>query len=160
GGDLEGRLRLRLRQLPRWPLHPDPSPAGDRARTSDAHARTLARSFRAPRRRGFRAARRIRTTLEKRRAARGMEETESGLQRTALKRRSRRAFLYARWKPGRGAWRADWTAGVYRGQGGRMTIDKALQYYDRFDRRLRAELRRLVTDHVIAEHRANPLGRR
>jgi hypothetical protein len=41
-----------------------------------------------------------------------------------------------------------------------MTIDKALHYYDRFDRGLRAELRRLVTDDVIAEHRANPLGRR
>ena len=41
-----------------------------------------------------------------------------------------------------------------------MTIDKALHYYDRFDRELRADLRRLVTDDVIAEHRANPLGQR
>jgi hypothetical protein len=38
--------------------------------------------------------------------------------------------------------------------------DKALHYYDRFDRELRAQLKRLVTDDVIAEHRANPLGRR
>jgi branched-chain amino acid transport system permease protein len=40
-----------------------------------------------------------------------------------------------------------------------MSVDKALHYYDRFDRALRTELRRLVTDDVIAEHRANPLGR-
>jgi len=38
--------------------------------------------------------------------------------------------------------------------------DKALHYYDRFDRELRAQLKRLVTDDLIAEHRANPLGRR
>jgi len=38
--------------------------------------------------------------------------------------------------------------------------DKALHYYDRFDRALRAELRALATDEVVAEHRANPLGTR
>ena len=38
--------------------------------------------------------------------------------------------------------------------------DKALHYYERFDRDLRAELKRLVTDDVIAEHRANPAGAR
>ena len=37
--------------------------------------------------------------------------------------------------------------------------DKALHYYERFDRELRSQLKRLVTDDVIAEHRANPLGR-
>jgi hypothetical protein len=41
-----------------------------------------------------------------------------------------------------------------------VSIDKALHYYERFDRELRAELRPLVTDAVIAEHRANPFGRR
>lgn len=37
-------------------------------------------------------------------------------------------------------------------------LDKALAYYQRFDRRQRAELRALVTDEVVAEHRANPTG--
>jgi branched-chain amino acid transport system permease protein len=37
-------------------------------------------------------------------------------------------------------------------------VDKALHYYERFDRRLRAELKRLITDELIAEHRKNPLG--
>lgn len=36
--------------------------------------------------------------------------------------------------------------------------DKALAYYERFDRRQRAELRTLVSDGLIAEHRANPTG--
>jgi hypothetical protein len=38
--------------------------------------------------------------------------------------------------------------------------DKALHYYERFDRQLRAQLKPLVNDDVIAEHRANPLGAR
>jgi branched-chain amino acid transport system permease protein len=38
--------------------------------------------------------------------------------------------------------------------------DKALHYYERFDRQLRAELKPLVTDDVVAEHRANPHGAR
>ena len=38
--------------------------------------------------------------------------------------------------------------------------DKALPYYERFDRALRAQLKPLVTDEVIAEHRTNPLGER
>ena len=38
------------------------------------------------------------------------------------------------------------------------TVDKALHYYERFDRNLRAELRGFITDDVIAEHRANPFG--
>jgi len=38
--------------------------------------------------------------------------------------------------------------------------DKALHYYERFDREQRAQLKRLVTDDVIAEHRANPHGER
>jgi branched-chain amino acid transport system permease protein len=40
------------------------------------------------------------------------------------------------------------------------TVDKALHYYERFDRNLRAELRGFITDDVIAEHRANPFGER
>ena len=39
-------------------------------------------------------------------------------------------------------------------------VDKALHYYERFDRNLRGELQALVTDEVIAEHRANPFGQR
>jgi hypothetical protein len=39
-------------------------------------------------------------------------------------------------------------------------VDKAFHYYERFDRALRAELRALATEEVIAEHRANPLGAR
>ena len=41
-----------------------------------------------------------------------------------------------------------------------MESDKALAYYERFDRVQRAQLKPLVTDEVIAEHRANPLGER
>jgi len=39
-------------------------------------------------------------------------------------------------------------------------VDKALQYYERFDGKLRAELRGLITDAVIEEHRANPFSER
>jgi branched-chain amino acid transport system permease protein len=39
-------------------------------------------------------------------------------------------------------------------------VDKALHYYERFDRNLRGQLRELITDEVIAEHQANPLGER
>jgi branched-chain amino acid transport system permease protein len=39
-------------------------------------------------------------------------------------------------------------------------VDKALHYYERFDRRLRAELKRLISDELIAEHRENPLSER
>lgn len=37
-------------------------------------------------------------------------------------------------------------------------VDKALFYYERFDRELRRRLRPLIDDALIAEHRANPLG--
>jgi hypothetical protein len=36
--------------------------------------------------------------------------------------------------------------------------DRQLVYYDAFDRRIRAQLRELVTDAVIEEHRRRPLG--
>jgi branched-chain amino acid transport system permease protein len=39
-------------------------------------------------------------------------------------------------------------------------VDKALHYYERFDRHHRAELRGLITDEVIAEHEAHPFGER
>ncbi|MET0154342.1 MAG: inner-membrane translocator [Candidatus Binatia bacterium] len=39
-------------------------------------------------------------------------------------------------------------------------VDKALHYYERFDRNLRGQLRELITDEVIAEYQANPLGER
>jgi branched-chain amino acid transport system permease protein len=38
--------------------------------------------------------------------------------------------------------------------------DKALYYYERFDRELRRQLKALVDDAVVEEHRANPLGER
>lgn len=37
-------------------------------------------------------------------------------------------------------------------------VDKALYYYARFDEKLREQLRGLVTDELIAEHKENPLG--
>ena len=39
-------------------------------------------------------------------------------------------------------------------------VDKALAYHERFDRRLRSELRALATDAVLEEHRMNPSGAR
>lgn len=38
--------------------------------------------------------------------------------------------------------------------------DKALHYYERFDRELRRQLKALVDEAVLEEHRANPLGER
>ena len=38
--------------------------------------------------------------------------------------------------------------------------DQALHYYERFDQALRRQLRALVDDTVVEEHRANPLGKR
>lgn len=38
--------------------------------------------------------------------------------------------------------------------------DKDLHHYERFDRQLRAQLKPLVSDEMIAEHRRNPLGAR
>jgi hypothetical protein len=38
--------------------------------------------------------------------------------------------------------------------------DKELDWYGEYDRRRRAEIRSLVTDEVVAEHEANPLGYR
>lgn len=40
-----------------------------------------------------------------------------------------------------------------------LVIDKALHYYERFDRDLRRKLKALATEAVIDEHRRNPLGR-
>jgi branched-chain amino acid transport system permease protein len=37
-------------------------------------------------------------------------------------------------------------------------VDKALAYYERFDREQRRQLRALIDDSLIAEHRSNPLG--
>jgi len=37
-------------------------------------------------------------------------------------------------------------------------VDKALAYYERFDREQRQQLKALIDDSLIAEHRANPLG--
>ncbi len=39
-----------------------------------------------------------------------------------------------------------------------QATDKALHYYARFDEKLRARLRALITDELIAEHKENPLG--
>lgn len=38
--------------------------------------------------------------------------------------------------------------------------DKGLAWYEAYDRRRRAEIRSLLTEEVIAEHQANPLGYR
>jgi branched-chain amino acid transport system permease protein len=38
--------------------------------------------------------------------------------------------------------------------------DKGLVWYEYYDRRRRAEIKRLLTEEVIAEHEANPLGYR
>jgi hypothetical protein len=37
-------------------------------------------------------------------------------------------------------------------------MDKQLQVYERFDRELRDRLKSLITDELIAEHEAKPLG--
>lgn len=37
-------------------------------------------------------------------------------------------------------------------------VDKQLDYYAEFDRRIRAHLKTLVSDQVIEEHRKKPLG--
>lgn len=37
-------------------------------------------------------------------------------------------------------------------------MDRQLQVYERFDRELRERLRELLTDELIAEHEAQPLG--
>lgn len=39
-----------------------------------------------------------------------------------------------------------------------QVTDKALHYYARFDEKLRARLRGLITDELISEHEENPLG--
>jgi len=37
-------------------------------------------------------------------------------------------------------------------------VDKALAYYERFDREQRPQLKALIDEQLIAEHRVNPLG--
>jgi branched-chain amino acid transport system permease protein len=37
-------------------------------------------------------------------------------------------------------------------------VDKAPLYYERFDRELRRQLKPLIDDQLLAEHRSNPLG--
>jgi len=37
-------------------------------------------------------------------------------------------------------------------------VDKAFHYYERFDHELRRQLKALVDEAVVEEHRANPLG--